>query len=691
MLNKSWAVFYQRIIRGGFLLLFFLMPLIFTPYNYELFEYNKMMLVYGLTVVITASFLIKGLIKGKIVIQKTPFDIPLMLFLVSQILSTIFSIDRHTSLFGYYSRFHGGLFSTLAYLFLFYIFISEFKNETGFVYKSLFVSFASGFLVSLYGILQRLGIDKHIWVQDVQNRVFSSLGQPNWLSAYLAILAIILLSLFLQEKRRRKLIFLGLSLIFYIVMIFTKSRSGFGGFYFGLVFTFFLALAIVRTGAIFKKIAVVFFLLFLTSFIFGVPFYEIHLYTLPGLQNRLKSQQAGTTSEVSPTPTDSATSTIEYGGTESGKIRSIVWKGAIEIVKHYPILGTGVETFAYSYYQFRPQEHNLTSEWDFLYNKAHNEYLNFAANSGIFGLATYLLVIFAFVVVGFKAIFQKKGDFLVLAGLLGAYFSILFSNFFGFSVVIIGVFFFLLPSFSLILANYQKKAWEINLPSFIPAVLVLLSVAFYLLVILVKMWRADTYFNLGNQYQKASQYIQSYSYLQKAIALNPNEPFFQEELAESAAVLSVIAAREKETELSNKLKNEALILSEKLVDNYPKNVNFFKTRTKVLYILSELDENLLNATLETILKAWQLAPNDPKIAYNVGLMQAKVGKTQEAIETLKKSAELKPDYHEPRWALALFYEQLGEKEKAIAELNFILNRIRPDDKLAKDKLEELSK
>ena len=42
--------------------------------------------------------------------------------------------------------------------------------------------------------------------------------------------------------------------------------------------------------------------------------------------------------------------------------------------------------------------HNLTSEWDFLYNKAHNEYLNYLATTGLFGLGSYLLFIGVFLV-----------------------------------------------------------------------------------------------------------------------------------------------------------------------------------------------------------------------------------------------------------------------------------------------------
>lgn len=46
------AFWSDRVIRWGFILLFALVPLLLTPWNYELFEYNKMM-TYALTV---ASF-----------------------------------------------------------------------------------------------------------------------------------------------------------------------------------------------------------------------------------------------------------------------------------------------------------------------------------------------------------------------------------------------------------------------------------------------------------------------------------------------------------------------------------------------------------------------------------------------------------------------------------------------------------
>src|SRR3989344_5318255 len=104
--------FINKAIEISFYLLFFSIPLILTPWNFELFEFNKMLTTYALTVIVATLWLSKIIIEKKLKFKKTPLDLPILFFLMSQIISTIFSIDRHVSLFGYYSRFNGGLLST---------------------------------------------------------------------------------------------------------------------------------------------------------------------------------------------------------------------------------------------------------------------------------------------------------------------------------------------------------------------------------------------------------------------------------------------------------------------------------------------------------------------------------------------------------------------------------------------------
>lgn len=696
------------IIKWGFIALFFLVPLVVTPYNSELFEYNKIMLTYGITAVIAGSFIVKSILNGKFTIARTPFDIPILLFLISQILSTIFSIDPHTSIWGYYSRFHGGLLSTISYILLYYIFATEYRNDKKMVFTILKTGVGASILVSLYAVGQRLGIDKTIWVQDVQNRVFSFLGQPNWLAAYFCIIILTSIALLIREDKKSRIIYFILSLVFYTVIIFTKSRSGFVALWLG-IFIFLFSLFIIGKNSIQKlasenkelskniiKIVAGFILL---SFIWGTTFSFTKPYELPTLVNQLAHKQetqeetVQQKEEIIP-----AGQLIEYGGTDSTTIRKIVWKGAVDIVKNNPWFGTGVETFAYSYYKYRPIEHNQTSEWDFLYNKAHNEFLNFAATTGIVGLFSYILIIVWFSV--FSIIYiRRQNEPVILSAFLASYAAIAITNFWGFSVVIIGIYFFLIPAFSFILSSYPKdKMRELRFTNNqsetglikMSSLVVVLFIVLYILFSLTQMWRADKAYNIGYQYAKANQYLISYQELSEAIRLNPNEPVFKEQLAITQSYLALIAYQEDVQEVYEKLRNDALNLSEELVSKHPNNVSLWKTRTRVLFNLSEVDPSLLTNALSSLQRAWDLAPNDTKIVYNIGLLYARLGNNEKAIEFLKKASELKPNYYEPHWALALFYEQLGENEKAKEELNFILINIRPDDQATIDKLYELN-
>ncbi len=104
LINKSemkLISFCNRIIEYSFYALFLLVPLVFSGATSELFEFPKMWLTFGLTILIVTAWIGKMIIEKRIRIQRTPLDIPILLFLASQIISTIFSIDRYISLWGY--------------------------------------------------------------------------------------------------------------------------------------------------------------------------------------------------------------------------------------------------------------------------------------------------------------------------------------------------------------------------------------------------------------------------------------------------------------------------------------------------------------------------------------------------------------------------------------------------------------
>src|SRR5688572_774729 len=128
-MTNSILLWCDRIIRYGMYALFFFVPLVVTNTTSELFELNKMWLTWEVTIFIVVAWFSKMILQKKISIQRTPLDIPILLFLISQTISTVISMDAHTSFWGYYSRFNGGLLSTITYIFLFYAVVSNLKKS----------------------------------------------------------------------------------------------------------------------------------------------------------------------------------------------------------------------------------------------------------------------------------------------------------------------------------------------------------------------------------------------------------------------------------------------------------------------------------------------------------------------------------------------------------------------------------
>src|SRR3989304_1389309 len=112
-----------------FSVLLFFVPLVVFPKTSELFEFNKMVLIYALTVIIVVFWVARMIYYQKVIFRRTILDIPLLLFVFSQVVSTITSIDPTTSLFGYYSRVHGGLLSCLAYALFYWAFFSNMNKK----------------------------------------------------------------------------------------------------------------------------------------------------------------------------------------------------------------------------------------------------------------------------------------------------------------------------------------------------------------------------------------------------------------------------------------------------------------------------------------------------------------------------------------------------------------------------------
>jgi tetratricopeptide (TPR) repeat protein len=755
-------------MRWCFYALFAVTPLIIFPTTSELFELNKMWTVWGISLLILFLWVSKMVITRQFIFRKTPLDIPIGLFLFSQILSTIFSMDQYVSFWGYYSRFNGGLLSLTAYIFLYYAFASNLldgkrKNTL----RTLLVTIFTGGIVALWGFPSHFGydptcmffrgtLDVSCWTEAFQPkvRIFSTLGQPNWLATYLAVLTPlsigfavniffsdyaqttkVKLSTFitrLKDSLSKKTIILSslfaiLSIVLYVDIIWTDSQSGFLGLWggLGILLVGLIAFQIKRhkiSSVIQSYIPILgtLLLIFLgLSMYLGTP-----IERLKNLSFSPPVTQSDVEQEKTPQQAPAALPALEFGGTDSSKIRLIVWEGAFKIFQASPLFGSGVETFAYSYYKHRPVAHNLTSEWDYLYNKAHNEYLNYLATTGIFGFGTYLVfigwVIVLFVKYQSTIFFSKKKtadqeeysryNYVFATAIFAGWISILISNFFGFSVVIINLLLFMLPLWMLIFINQSltdgenTKLVELSITPQRKTVILGIGVLVLILeIILFRYWLADKAYGMGNNLNKMGEYVTANQYLIEAVQKRPGEDLFKDELAVNVSTLALVLDQQGQSTQAARFAQQAKFLSDSVVDRHPNNVVYWKSRTRIMYSLAQLDPSTFPLALQAVEKASELAPTDAKVIYNKALLYEQTSQRNEAVKILQTAIALKPNYRDALYAKALLHNEIAdsiaatnsaqaviERDQAKKYLELIINYIVPEDTQSKELLEKLN-
>lgn len=368
---------------------------------------------------ILAVFIFNNLVKDVNHLTHTKIDMPIILYILIILISTITSIDPSGS-FRDLALHLGGL----SFLF---VMINSVKDKKDFnIIVTVLVFSAS--LVALYGLYQYLiGVEiEAAWV-DLENnpgmrtRVYSVFNNPNILAEYLVMIIPLSVSLFWYSKKlSKKIIFLGLTLIMVLALVLTQSRGGWLGFAFS---------ALIFILLIEKR-------LLLTL----VPISIGGVFLLPdSIINRILS--------------------IGNLRDSSNAYRITMWGITKDIIRDNWVAGVGFghqpfkQTFE-TYIRTMPTFH------------AHNTYLQTAAEMGIPGLVAFLLFLFTLFKYGIKNLVKQDDKYIrvmaagVLAGLGGVLFHGLVENILYLPRIIFT--FWIMVSLILCLFRLKAKANEIN-------------------------------------------------------------------------------------------------------------------------------------------------------------------------------------------------------------------------------------
>ena len=181
---------------AGWLLLLVLIPVSFDRFAAFPFDWHKAALLRSVVAIVFIIWLIQHWKKPVILTGSRVLYAALFFYLLSDALSTLFSLAPSLSLTGSLHR-GGGLLSSLAFIGLF--FVAGQGLQSGPARDRLVTALLAVSLpVSLYAMMQHAGVDSLFWDGNVGYRATSTIGNPIFLSAFLNYAFIIGLARLLQ-------------------------------------------------------------------------------------------------------------------------------------------------------------------------------------------------------------------------------------------------------------------------------------------------------------------------------------------------------------------------------------------------------------------------------------------------------------------------------------------------------------
>lgn len=381
----------ESLMAGVLCVLSFIIPWIFTHYTYEFYEITKNTVLILGVMILLSLWAIKIVRAKKLTFVRTPLDLPILLFLGTQILSTIFSIYKQASFWGYYSRFTGGLFSTFILILLYYIIVNNInkKKYIEIIIKTSLVSFT---LLAFFTVLKSFGVFQglfdslataHPSLEFLNSLTFTPVGNPNSLP-YLFILILPIVLAFISREDEEDFtndIFaiLSSSIILLAIGVTSVSPVNVYSIIVWLLVSGIIVVSLIYKSPVSKNVLLKFFPIFLFA-IFSA------LFAMSSSMREIISDDINFT-RYPDVPFDTEWAVIT-GTFKEHKIGGF-------------LIGTGLDTYAYNFVRFRPEEQNLESNWYQNYTRSSNQIYDLLSNSGIIGFSSFVLlgvVIFSFLI-----------------------------------------------------------------------------------------------------------------------------------------------------------------------------------------------------------------------------------------------------------------------------------------------------
>jgi tetratricopeptide (TPR) repeat protein len=424
----------DAIIEAGWLAALVVTPLFFDTYTNRVFEPDKIHLLRSITLVMVVVWLVQLLDGGWREadgapfqlwnrIRRTPLVLPTLILVGAYLISTALSVVPRISFLGSYVR-SQGTYTFLCYVAIFFMVLSHLRTRVQ-VNRVLHAVILASLPIAIYGIIQHtqvapgVSVDPLPWGGDVIERVAANMGNSIFVAAYL------IMALFLTLERLvdsvaalinaehgttadalRAAGYLFVIAVQLITIVYTQSRGPQLGLAAGLlVFVALGALLAVRWAA--RRLADPSWMQRLKRVI-GLALIGLIALLLAFLV--LLNRPTGPLARLQNAPYISRMATLLSTTSGTNAVRVLIWEGVVDMMlkPHAPIqypegqpdvfnairplIGYGPESMWVAYNRFYPPDLAHYEARNASPDRSHNETFDALVRTGLFGLATQLVL-----------------------------------------------------------------------------------------------------------------------------------------------------------------------------------------------------------------------------------------------------------------------------------------------------------
>jgi O-antigen ligase/tetratricopeptide (TPR) repeat protein len=673
-----------------------LTPLIFSNLTTEFFETPKLIFLVVTVLVLMTLWSISWVVNGKVVITRTPLDLPLLLISAIVLLSTFFSPTWQVAIYGNLPNVHGSAFSWIAYILFYFIVTSNLKNLNQ-IKILIYTLLGSTVVTALVSIISFFGV--YFPFNFAQSQAFNPTGSTFSAMFLIVLMLPILLSSLIKPNRViPQIVSLVLSVIFAIAL----ALAGTASIYSGVLVVLLVTVLVSKREHLLKALPLLALPIVMGTIVWGLTMIPL------GSMNPLYNKNQTFPNEIQ----------LKFSNS---------WKIAASAFTDKPFLGTGPESFLFNFTQYKPVEINQTPYWTLRFDTAHNEFLQFLGTMGGLGLMALLFLAVMVISFSWKGLFQHENNLasaLATASLVSIVIMALHTTTPVMVVSMFLIFAMLMTlhkhitgkvdefSIGIKTTKVRDNGYDINnmvVGDILPVILLFPVIAFVIWTSFYTYNAVAADFYHRRALNMASlKPLDTYNDLIRAENLNPLVDLYRVDLAQTNfALANAVAVSKGPTESSpggsltdadkssiQTLLAQAVGEGKNAVILSPRNSANWEILASIYRQISGVAENALAFSLDSYGRAVALDPMNPALRLNIGGVYYSIKNYDLAIRFFDDAIKLKPDYQNAYYNLAVALRDKGNLKESQLIAEQLMTQLQsdtnnPDYKVAADFLSDL--